>query len=172
MQRSAPVSPQMEVRTEIPSALVPTPTSAPSQPPAELRGRCGKQQHGVGEQCPGREKRERAGCGRRTSQTPRRSPTEPVPPRSPTLEHSSAAPSAGWAPLLPSLPWAARNQTETAQPTEGDRECRRPSHPRPPPQLPTRIAPDPPPPPTAKKVLFKHFPAHQTQEGLVVPLLR
>ena len=41
------------------------------------------------------EARERRGGGRRTSQTPRRSPTEPVPPRSPTPEHSSAAPSAG-----------------------------------------------------------------------------
>ena len=91
----APRPPRMEARTEIPSALVTTPTSAPSQPPAELTGRGSKQQHGAGKQCPGREKGERAGCGRRTGQTPRRSPTEPVRPRSHTLYRSYAAPSGG-----------------------------------------------------------------------------
>ena len=35
----APESPPIEVRTEIPSALAPTPTSAPSQPSADSKGR-------------------------------------------------------------------------------------------------------------------------------------
>ena len=58
-------SPPIEARTEIPSALTTTTTTAPSYPPADLRGSAGKQQHGAGEHCPGREKRERVGGGRR-----------------------------------------------------------------------------------------------------------
>ena len=41
------------MRTENPSALVTTATSAPSQPSAKRRGRSGKQQRGVGQQSPG-----------------------------------------------------------------------------------------------------------------------
>ena len=50
---SAPKSAWIKVRTENPSALVTTVTSAPSQPSGERRGRCGKQQRGVGQQSPG-----------------------------------------------------------------------------------------------------------------------
>ena len=108
----------MGVRTEIPSALVTTPTSAPSQPPAELRGSAGKQQHGAGEQCPGREKGERVGCGRRTGHMPHLSPTERAHPRSHTPDHSSGTPSSGRGPLLPPTPWAARNRAGAAQPAK------------------------------------------------------
>ena len=51
---SGPPSPQIEVRTEEPSTLVTTATSAQAQPSTELRGRRGKQQHGVGQHAPGR----------------------------------------------------------------------------------------------------------------------
>ena len=47
-QWNAPRSPQIEVRTQKPSALVTTTTFAPSQPSAECRGARGKQHHGVG----------------------------------------------------------------------------------------------------------------------------
>ena len=52
-------------------------------------------------------------------------------------------------------PWAARNQAGTAQPAEGDRECRWPPCTRPPPQLPPRIAPAPGRPPTARIPSYK-----------------
>ena len=51
---SGPPSPQIEVRTEEPSTLVTTATSAQAQPSTELRGRRGKQQYGVGQHAPGR----------------------------------------------------------------------------------------------------------------------
>eukprot|EP01043_Picozoa_sp_COSAG02_P013654 COSAG02_NODE_550_length_20437_cov_4.270676_4_plen_126_part_00 len=47
------------------------------------------------------------------------------------------------------------NRAETAQPTEGDRECRRSSHPHPLPQLPPHIGPDPARPPTARILSYK-----------------
>ena len=129
------------MRTEIPSALVPTPTTAPSQPPAELRGRAGKQQHGAGEQCPGREKGERAGRGRRTGHMPHLSPSERAHPRSHTPYRSSAAPSGGRGPLLPPAPWDARNRAGAAQPAEEDRERRRSYPPTPLPQPPRYTCP-------------------------------
>ena len=66
-QRSAPKSPRIEVRTEKPSGLVTTATSAQAQPSGEHRGRRAKQQHGIGQQCPSQKMRERVGGGRRTS---------------------------------------------------------------------------------------------------------
>ena len=45
-QHTGPPSTQIEARTEEPSTLVTTATSAQAQPSAELRRRCGKQQHG------------------------------------------------------------------------------------------------------------------------------
>ena len=113
-QWNAPRSPQIEVRTQKPSALVTTTTFAPSQPSAECRGGRGKQQHGVGWQPHGGEVRETRGTGRRTSQTPHRSPTRRPPPRSHTPHRSSALPRA--AEVHSYLPYHGLPRIELEQP--------------------------------------------------------
>ena len=94
-REGVPRSPPIEARTQIPSALAPTPTSAPSQPSAKCRGRHRKPSTAPASSAQGLSSA-RGWCGgRRTSQTALRSPTRRTRPQSYPYGPSPAHPSGG-----------------------------------------------------------------------------
>ena len=131
------------MRTENPSALVTTATSAPSQPSAERRGRSGKQQRGVGQQSPGQKcARERvvgdAPARRRAKaqRDERALAATPMGPRLTTLpvaEAHSYPPHRGLLGMEPKQPNPPKTTASSAGPTAPAR-CRSCPRSSPPPQ--------------------------------------
>ena len=94
-REGAPKSPPIEARTDIPSALTTTTTTAPSQPPAERRGMHSKPSMAPASSAQGLSSARGWGGGRRTSQMPQMTGTKHVRPRSHPHGPSPAHPSGG-----------------------------------------------------------------------------
>jgi len=137
-------SPPIELRTEIPSALTPTPRSAQSLPSVQHRGRRSNPSTAPASSGHGGEARERRGGGRRTSRIPQMSTTTHARPQSYPHGSSPAAPVGGGGPLRPPTPQAQRDRTAAARCAEDHRRFRRPDRPRTLPPLPRYVLPAPP----------------------------
>lgn len=127
-------SPPIELRTEIPSALTPTPRSAQSLPSVQHRGRRSNPSTAPASSGHGGEARERRGGGRRTSHIPQMSTTTharpqsyPMGPRLPPLvaaEARSDPPHRRLSGIEPLQPDAPKTTAGSAGPTAPAR-CRR-----------------------------------------------